>query len=213
MSDLLSPGRVFLTLLILAPAMAFGAGESDTSGVDGPDTIGVASGRSFPLSAESSARTDTSHSDSPAAAPPAPLDAVAAWKRWKEIVRAIEPGDLDGPQDILEKEEIIQDRVDDLAAEDERLAGTRSQWRGRLQAALVQLEVLDDLAEIQLGGDLQLQQRLENVREDVRRGSEWLKRIDESRGELATEMKRLRELARGYLNRAEELRRQEEGPR
>jgi hypothetical protein len=141
------------------------------------------------------------------------LDAVAAWKRWKEIVRAIEPGDLDGPQDILEKEEIIQDRVDDLAAEDERLAGTRSQWRGRLQAALVQLEVLDDLAEIQLGGDLQLQQRLENVREDVRRGSEWLKRIDESRGELATEMKRLRELARGYLNRAEELRRQEEGPR
>ena len=205
MTDLHHPAVTLLALLALTRGVAFG--------VDEPDVTAVPTQPAISAPADSSARADSSSSDRRPATATAPVDPTTAWKGWMDIARAIAPDPLDGPGDILEKEEIIQDRVDDLAAEEERLARTGSQWQGRHQAASVQLEVLDDLAEIQLGGDLQLQQRLENVREDIRMADEWQRRIDESRRELATEMKRLRILAREYRNRAEELRRQEEGPR
>ena len=41
-------------------------------------------------------------------------NAINAWKQWKDIGPAIELRSLDDPSDILEKAEIIEDRVDKL---------------------------------------------------------------------------------------------------
>ena len=140
-------------------------------------------------------------------------DSVQAWRHWKQINRAIALDELDGPDDILAKEEIIEDRIDDLTEEDTRLQQSAAEWEARHEVAGVQLEVLDDLAEMQLGGDLQMQQRIEDVREKIREAAQWLERIDISRRDLALEVARLRKLAARYRQTAEEIRIREEGHR
>ena len=44
-------------------------------------------------------------------------DPAFSWKSWADISRAIALRPLDGPEDILEKREIIEDRLDDLLIE------------------------------------------------------------------------------------------------
>lgn len=144
---------------------------------------------------------------------PPPPDPVTAWSRWPEIDRAIALEALDGPQDILEKEEIIADRIDDLTAAQADLDTLATDWSARHLARSTQLEVLDDLASVQLGGDLELQQRVEGVREDVLQAAQQLARIDSSLRELAVEVARLRALSLDYRGRAARLRQQEEGHR
>ena len=140
-------------------------------------------------------------------------DPVQAWRQWKRINRAIALEELDGPDDILAKEEIIEDRIDDLTEEDARLQQNASQWDARHEATSVQLEVLDDLAEMQLGGDLQLQQRIDDVREQIREAAQWLERFGSSREDLALEVASMRKLADKYRQTAEEIRTREEGHR
>ena len=66
-------------------------------------------------------------------------DPVQAWRHWKQIDRAIALDELDGPDDILGKEEIIEDRIDDLTEEGARLQQSAAEWearpRGRRRAA------------------------------------------------------------------------------
>ena len=138
------------------------------------------------------------------------VDPLLVWRQWPPIDRAIALEPLDGPADILEKEEIIADRLDDLRAVAARHDSTHSIWSARHGATTARLEVLEDLADVQLGGDLQLQQRLESVREDAAVAEEWLDRLAAAGDALKQELARLEGLARSYQSRAEELR-QEEG--
>lgn len=165
-------------------------------------------------SAAQSAPDSTSRSDSSAVRPDSlrahPLDPAYAWKGWPDLERAIALRPLDGPDDILEKKEIIEDRLDDLAAEEAKLRAVKERWLSRQHALEMQREMLEDLAEVQRGGDLQLQQRLHTLREDMRQMATRLKIPTRSLAELNDEQQRLHELARHYADKALKLRREEE---
>ena len=140
-------------------------------------------------------------------------DPLWAWQDWPPIGRAIALEKLDGPADILEKSEIIADRLDGLVREETRLDSIGATWGTRHLALAAQLEVLEDLADVQLGGDLQLQQRIDRARDDALDADDRVARVSASREALQAEALRLRDLAADYRRRAEELRRQEEGSR
>ena len=138
------------------------------------------------------------------------IDPAYAWKLWKELSRAIALRALDGPDDILEKAEIIQDRRDDLLEEKKKIKAASKEWEERHQALELQLEVLDDLAEIQRGGDLQLQQRMHSLREDRGKALRRLRVFRGSLRDLDREVGSMAKLAEEYREKAADLRRREE---
>ncbi len=138
------------------------------------------------------------------------LDPAYAWKGWPDLERAIALRPLDGPEDIIEKKEIIEDRLDDLTAEAIKLHSAKERWLNRQHALEEQREVLEDLAEVQRGGDLQLQQRLHSLREEIRQITTRSKTPTRALAELEQEQQRLRELAQHYTDKALQLRREEE---
>jgi chromosome segregation ATPase len=138
------------------------------------------------------------------------IDPAQAWKTWKELSRAIRLRPLDGPDDILEKAEIIEDRLDDLGEARQELRTEAQEWEDRRQALELQIEVLNDLAQVQRGGDLQLQQRLHTLREDLGKAARRLGVLKGSLKELDKELYRLNGLVKEYNHKAAELRRREE---
>lgn len=136
-------------------------------------------------------------------------DALGAWREWKSIDAAIAIRPLDGPEDIIERAEIIEDRVDDLAREGDRIEGIGARVRKRLTQLRNQRDVLRDLEEIRMSGDAQSRRRLQEVTVRVRREEDLLKRVEESVAELVSELIRMKDLAAGYRERAEELRNEE----
>lgn len=140
-------------------------------------------------------------------------DPVWAWKRWKDIDRAVALRPLDGPQDILEKSEIIADRLDALGREGKRLQGMLKLRSDRHASLEIQVESLEDLADVQRGGDLQLRQRVHNLRADLRKAAQRMRFIETSLKEMGRERQRLEGLLASYEQKAEALRRQEGGQR
>lgn len=140
-----------------------------------------------------------------------PGDPAYAWKRWQDLSRAIALRPLDGPEDIREKAEIIQDRLDDLRQESRKLETGLQEWTERREALGAQLEILDDMARLQRGGDLHLQQRVHALREDGREATQRTRVLELSHRQLKSELSRLEELAAQYEEQAEQLRRREEG--
>jgi len=134
---------------------------------------------------------------------------LGAWKGWKSIEAAIAIRPLDGPEDIIERAEIIEDRVDDLAGEGDRIEGIGTGARDRLMQLRNQREVLRDLEEIRMSGDAQSRRRLQEIILRVRREEDLLAKVEESAAELASELIRMRDLAVDYRERAEELRKEE----
>ena len=196
----MKPTRLILSLLSLfvaAPSGALGPGEVDSVLVDT-----VASAAAVERAAEQ---------DSATAATPA--DPAYIWKTWKNLSRAIELQKLDGPEDIIEKADIIKDRIDDLSEEQEQLATIRQEWSDRADALEIQLEVLEDLAKVQLGGDLQLQQRMHRMREGRSMATNRLEVLTRSIRELDTEVGELAEMVTEYHKQAAELQRREAGNR
>ena len=139
----------------------------------------------------------------------APVSPAYIWKTWADLSRAIELRKLDGPEDIIEKADIIEDRIDDLSQEREKLATARQEWADKSDALEIQLEVLEDLAKVQLGGDLQLQQRMHRMREGRSVAANQLEILTRSISELDIEAGGLTEMVREYKKQAEELRRRE----
>ena len=92
---------------------------------------------------------------------------LQVWRTWKDISAAVAIDSLDGPSEVTEKAEIIEDRIDALGEHRDRLAELTLKWRKREKSLALQLEVLDDLAELRLGGDLGLLQRIESAKEDL----------------------------------------------
>lgn len=143
----------------------------------------------------------------------AKVDPALAWQGWKDLSRAIALRSLDGPGDILEKAEIVQDRIDDLRGERRKIGESGEEWEERRQGLELQLEVLDDLAELQRGGDLQLQQRMHGLREELGKASRRLRILEGSLGDLDRELDRLNGIVKQYAEKAEDLRRREEEER
>ena len=137
-------------------------------------------------------------------------DPAFAWLSWRDLTAAITLRELDGPDDILEKSDIIRDRLDALRAEQIRLTSAMAEWTDRQGSFAIQIEVLDDLAKVQRGGDLQLQQRLHNMREGRRVAAQRVQGLTRSLSLLKVELTRLQDLLQEYNRTAEHLRRQED---
>jgi hypothetical protein len=138
-------------------------------------------------------------------------DATTAWKRWKSIEAAITVRPLDGPDDIIEKAEIIEDRADELKGEKARLEREADLNRQKLRTLRSQREVLQDLAEIKPGGDAQTRNRLQDVAERIGREEMLLKMRRQSAAELEEELVQMNELAVEYREKARDLIIQERG--
>lgn len=137
-------------------------------------------------------------------------DPLRPWLGWPPLEPAIAIAPLDGPVDWIEKAEIIADRVDDLRRLEPGMDSLATLWDTRLQALATQLELLEDLADLQLGGDLQLQQRIETVRDDEAEALAWSERVDAARSDLEKHITTLDDLRRSYEVQADLLRQKEE---
>jgi len=138
-------------------------------------------------------------------------DSITAWKRWKSIEAAIELRELDGPEDIIEKAEIIEDRADDLAREKARLESEAESVRERLRRLEDQREVLRELEEIRLSGAPRARQRLQDISGRIRREEALLKKIGASVAGLGEELAGMSALAAEYREKARLLRIEEGG--
>jgi len=136
-------------------------------------------------------------------------ESIDAWRRWKDIHKAIEIRPLDVEADILEKVEIIDDRIDALEREKKRLENERRAGEQRLQSLLNQREVLKDLTETRQGADVQTSQRLHDLTDRIQREEALAGRRKSSLEDLAKEMENLRNLEIGYRARANSLRHEE----
>ena len=136
-------------------------------------------------------------------------DPVTAWKRWKDISDAVALRPLDGPTDIVEKAEIIEDRVDELTREAGRLRQERQAATQRLTSLEDQREILRDVAEVHQGGDTEMRQRLHDLAERIQRERQQMEAYGRSVTDLGKELDRLRGLASQYRAKAEEIRRKE----
>ncbi len=130
------------------------------------------------------------------------VNPVFAWKEWKSIDAAIALRPLDGPEDILEKVEIIQDRVDELDKEKARLVKENKISEKRLRNLISQKEVLQDLADIRMGGDSQSRQRLNDLAERIRREKRMVDMRLESISMLEKESGRLMNIIAEYGEKA-----------
>ena len=137
-------------------------------------------------------------------------DLATAWKQWKDISSAILIRPLDGPEDILEKAEIIEDRHDQLTRERNRLKEAREKESRRLESWENQREVLQELESFGRGKDLESRQRLLDLTEQIQQERNLLARLDESLEEIEGEISKYHQLANQYRDKAKHLRVQEE---
>ena len=151
-------------------------------------------------------------SEEAAAESPAPAgDPAWRWKAWPDLDRAIALRPLDGPEDILEKADIIADRLDTLAGEGRGLEKRLEGWKQRHAGLEVQTESLEDLAAVQRGADVQLQQRIHALRADLRHAAQRRRLLRAVLAALRREEARLHALFENYRSKAAELKRREGG--
>lgn len=136
---------------------------------------------------------------------------VTVWKQWKSIDAAIALRPLDGPEDIIEKAEIIEDRVDAFAKESRRIDQEIEGTAGTLQTLRLQREVLMDLSEIKFGPDAQTRQRLHDLIQRIQIHESRLKKLKQSNAELQKEHIRWKTMAIQYREKARQLRLKEGG--
>lgn len=144
-----------------------------------------------------------------ASAQPAPWDDLFAWRTWSQIAPAIAPAPLDGPEEVVEKAEIIADRRDDLAGERTKIEARCAPALARMRGAQEQLEAARELSELRGGRDVMLRQRLHELRERRRTLRPFAKACEESLSGLAAAVAALAEQHAAYLVRAEALRDEE----
>lgn len=137
-------------------------------------------------------------------------DQLTAWKHWKDISTAILIRTLDGPEDILEKAEIIEDRRDQLTREKTRLKEARENKSQRLEAWENQRDILHELDAFGRGKDLQSRQHQLDLTEQIREERNQIARLEESLEEIEGEISRYHQLANQYRDQARRLRAQEE---
>lgn len=146
----------------------------------------------------------------PATGDSAAGDSLAVWRSWKDISRAIALEPLDGPQDIREKAEIIQDRVDNLRDQAGRIDSSSTAWRRRRDALRTQLGVLEDLGDVGRGSDLQLERRLRDLTGQLDAAEDDVQRLEGLGIELDSLVAHWTGVAAAYGRKAAQLEREEE---
>ena len=133
------------------------------------------------------------------------VEPATRWQGWKDIGPAIELKELDGPEDVVEKADIIRDRIDALDRERERLVAVQGEARARVRAIEAEREHLEDLASLHAKPDRAFRQRLHSLHERLQRARHRVAMIGGSLEALATELGRLRALDESYQRRARRL--------
>ncbi|RME51025.1 MAG: hypothetical protein D6795_08985 [Deltaproteobacteria bacterium] len=129
---------------------------------------------------------------------------ITAWKAWKDIGKAIEIAPLDGPEEITEKIEIIEDRIDALEGVRAALTAELKALEEERDALTLKISELQKVIDMRSRTDLLLQRRLQSLKSQRAALSPRIERLEETLGELAAEVTRLRNLGRQY----EEIRKQ-----
>jgi len=137
------------------------------------------------------------------------VEPATRWQGWKDIGPAIELKELDGPEDVVEKADIIRDRIDALAREQARLVAAREEARARVRAIEAEREHLEDLASMVAKTDQAARQRRHGLHERLQRARRRLAVVAGSLEALAAEVGRLRALDESYRERARQLREEE----
>ncbi len=149
------------------------------------------------------------------AAPSARADAdddIFAWRSWKSLDAAIALRPLDGPDDIDEKIEIVQDRLDALGRERARLEKDRQTAEQALDALRARRNVLRELSDIRTGGDARTRQTLKELTDQIAREEERQRMRRESIDGLVGESARVAGIVADYRGKAATLRQQESAP-
>lgn len=123
---------------------------------------------------------------------------ITAWKRWKDISKAIEIAPLDGPEEITEKIEIIEDRIDDLDGEKRLLSTDLERLAASSHTLALKITGLQRLLDMRRRTDLLLQRRLQSLKS--RRASlvPKIECLETNLEEISAEVERLRGLSRKY---------------
>lgn len=138
-------------------------------------------------------------------------DGIDDWRRLPSIEAAVILRDLDGPDDIIEKAEIIEDRVDDLGRFADGLQQALNEGARKLESWKNQKESLEELATIKITGDAQTTDRLRDIAARIRREESMQDRRAASLKDLTNELAARRSAAAVYRQKAEELRLKEGG--
>ncbi len=130
-----------------------------------------------------------------------------AWRSLKDIGPAIAIGLLDGPDDIGERIEIIEDRIDALLREKGKLALLLDLLIAGRQSQETQIEVLEDLSETEINrtNDMQRQQRLHDLQQRANQLSRRILAYRRALSELKKEHNRLKHLVKQYQKKIEIL--------
>ncbi|RME03780.1 MAG: hypothetical protein D6812_04925 [Deltaproteobacteria bacterium] len=124
---------------------------------------------------------------------------ITAWKAWKDIGKAIELSPLDGPEEITEKIEIIEDRIDALEGVRSALTAEQRTLEEERDALALKIAELQKVIDMRSRTDLLLQRRLQSLKSQRAALSPRIERLEETLGELAAEVARLRNLRQRYV--------------
>lgn len=91
-------------------------------------------------------------------------DDPQAWRQWKPIAAAVAIDPLDGPEELLEKAEIIADRRDALQREQGRLTPECAAVDEGLRSIAQQIEVTEEIVTLRGGRTTVLRNRLHTLR-------------------------------------------------
>jgi chromosome segregation ATPase len=139
-------------------------------------------------------------------------ESIRAWAKLPDISKAIALRPLDDPADIIEKAEIIEDRIDALVKEKERLA----KWIQEIEATQQQLQeqrrILEEVAELHRRSDSSFRQRRAQLTERISHNRTLLESLQKSCHDLQVEIERERRQAEDYRKKSQHLKMQENKP-
>lgn len=139
-------------------------------------------------------------------------DQLTAWQRLPPIDAAVQVAELDGPEEITEKAEIIADRRDALRAAQVKVAADCREIGLALRAVRRQEEALRELTRIRARRDIVLRQRQQDLRVRRRELTQLESVCATSEAGLAEALRAVGALHTEYLKRAEQVRQEEIRP-
>lgn len=134
---------------------------------------------------------------------------VPDWRAWKDLTAAIAIAPLDGPDELLEKAEIIADRVDALARARRDLSARCTAIDLGLARIESQLEVLLDFAATRGSRVVEMRQQLHSLRSRRQELRGRAKTCAATLAELDATLTRRRDQHTDYLRRVDAARRDE----
>ncbi len=134
---------------------------------------------------------------------------LQVWQTWKSIDAATTLAPLDGPDEVLEKAEIIADRRDALSAEQRRISERCEAIAAGVAGVEQQLEGTREIIRVRGGRDGVLRRRVHAFRTRKRELEDLGRVCEESRSGLSKALADLGAQHTRYLEQAKALRAEE----